>query len=75
VDDQKQIAVKGDDDALADAADAANGLAVQRIDRRIDGAEDERAVEREPLEAAADDVARQRLEIDDDVGKFGNVIS
>jgi hypothetical protein len=75
VDDQKQIVVKGDDDALADAADAANGLAVQRIDRRIDGAEDERAVEREPLEAASDDVARQRFKINDDVGKFGNVIS
>ena len=67
--------IEDEDDALADAADAANDLAVDRVDRRIDGAEDERAVEDEPLEAAADDVARQRLEVDDDVGKFGNVIS
>jgi hypothetical protein len=48
---------------------------VDRVDRRVDGAEDERAVQDEPLEAAADDVARQRLEIDDNVGKFGDVIS
>jgi hypothetical protein len=31
-------------------------------------------VEDEALEPAADDVARQRFEIDDDVGKLGDVI-
>ena len=72
VDDEKQIVVEGEDDALADAAHAADDRAVDRVDRRIDRAEDERAVEREPLEAAADDVARQRLEVDDDVGEFGH---
>jgi hypothetical protein len=48
---------------------------LERVDRRIDRTQDERAVKREPLEAAADDVACQRVEVDDDVGKFGNVIS
>jgi hypothetical protein len=73
MDDQKQILIEGQHDALADAADAAHGAAVEDVNRGVDGAEDERAVEREPLEAATDDVARQRLEVDDDVGEFGDV--
>ena len=75
VDDEKQIVVEGEHEALADAAHTANGLGMNGSERRIDGAQDEGAVQGDPLEAAADDVARQRLEIDDDVGEFGNVIS
>ena len=41
------------------------------VDRRIDGAQDERAEELHALEALADDVPRQRLDVDDDVGQFG----
>ena len=67
--------VKGDDDALADAAYVANDLIVDDVDGRVDSAEDERAVQREPLEPASDDVARQRIDVDDNVGKFGDVIS
>ncbi len=72
---RSDILIEDEDDALADAADAAHDLSVDRVDRRIDGAEDERAVQDEPLEAASDDVPRQRLEVDDNVGKFGDVIS
>jgi hypothetical protein len=75
VDDKKELVVEGEDDTLADAAHAADDLRLDGVDRRIDGAQDERAVEREPLEAASGDVARQRLEVDDDVGEFGDVIS
>jgi hypothetical protein len=32
-------------------------------------------VKHETLEAASDDVTRQRLEVDDDVGKFRDAIS
>jgi hypothetical protein len=46
-------------------------LAVDRLDRRIDRSEHERAEEMNALEAMADNVARQRVEIDDDVRKFG----
>jgi len=75
VDDQKQIVIERKDDALADSADAANRLGRECVDGRIDRAQDERAVQREPLEAAANDMPCQRLEVDDDVGELGNVIS
>jgi len=64
--------IEHEDDPLADAADAANDLSLKGVDRRIDGAQNEGAVEREALEAAPDDMARQRFEVDDDVGQLGN---
>jgi hypothetical protein len=67
--------VKGEDDTLADAAHAANELTVDGVDGWIDGPEDEGAVQREPLEPASDDMPRQRVEVDDNVGEFGDVIS
>jgi len=62
--------VKRENDALADTPHAADDLALKRVDRRIDGTENERAVEDETFEAASDDVTGQRLEVDDDVGEF-----
>ena len=73
MDHEKQIGVKGQDDPLADAADAANDPSLKGVDRRIDRAQNEGAVKCEALEAAPDDVARQRLEVDDDVGQLGNI--
>jgi hypothetical protein len=75
VDDQKEIAIEDEHNPLADAAHAANDLTVDDVEGRVDGAEDEGAVQREPLEPASDDMARQRVEVDDNVGKFGDVIS
>jgi hypothetical protein len=75
VDDHKQLVIEREHDSLADAAHASNEAPLDAVDRRIDGAEDERAVQNEPLEAASDAVPRQRLEVDDNVGKFGDVIS
>jgi hypothetical protein len=75
VDDQKEIEIEDEHNPLADAAHVANDLTVDGVDGRVDSAEDERAVQREPLEPASDDVARQRVEVDDNVGKFGDVIS
>jgi hypothetical protein len=72
---RSDILIEDEDDALADPADAAHDLSVDRVDRWIDGAEDEWAVQDEPREPAADDMPRQRLEVDDNVGKFGDVIS
>jgi hypothetical protein len=71
VDHEKQIGIKGQDDPLADATDAANDLSLKGVDRRIDRAQNEGAVKHEALEAAPDDVARQRLEIDNDIRKLG----
>jgi hypothetical protein len=62
-------------DPFADAPDACDQAAIDRLDRWVDGAKNERAVEKEPGEALSDDVPRQRLEVDDDIGEFGNVIS
>jgi hypothetical protein len=70
-----EILIEGQHDPLADAADAANDLTVDGVNGRIDGPEDEGAVQREPLEPASDDVPRQRIEVDDNVGEFGDVIS
>jgi hypothetical protein len=75
VDDQKEIEIEDEHNPLADAAHVANDLSADDVDGRVDGAEDERAVQREPLEPASDDMARQRIEVDDNVGKFGDVIS
>jgi hypothetical protein len=66
---------KFEDDAFADAPHAADDLAVNRFDRRIDGAKYEGAEEVNPLEALSDDVARQRFEIDEDVGELGQPFS
>ena len=68
--DEEHIVRKIENDALADAPHAADDMAVDRFDRRIDGTENERAEEMDPLEGPADDVVCQRFEIDDDVGKF-----
>ena len=70
VNDQEEVVVEHEHDALADAAHAADDLAVSGVERRIDGAQDERAEEPDPLEAPADDVRGQRFDVDDDVGQF-----
>jgi hypothetical protein len=75
VDDDEQLAIEFKDDPLADAPYAADGLRLQRVDRRINGPENKRTVEGKALEASAHYVACQGFEIDDDVGKFRNVIS
>ena len=67
---RNELVVEREHDALADAAHAADGLAVERGDRRIDGAQHEGAEEVDPLEAPADDVAGQRLDVDHDVRQF-----
>ena len=65
-----RVLIECEDDPLADAADAANDLSVQDVGRRIDRAQNEWAVEYEALEAAPDNVARQCLEIDNDIRKL-----
>ena len=70
VDDQEQVVGEHQHDALADAAHVADGLAVERVDRRIDGPENEGAEEVDSLEAPAGDVAGQRLDVDNDVWQF-----
>jgi hypothetical protein len=64
---EKKIAVEDEDDALADAPDPADGPALNRRDRGIDRAEDERAEKVDAVETPSGDVAGQRFEVDNDV--------
>jgi hypothetical protein len=68
--DEETIAVEFEDDALADSPYCADDFAVNGLDRWVDRSEDERAQKIDTLEAVADDVPRQRLEVDDDVREF-----
>ena len=61
---------KVEDEAFADASYALHYLAGQRLNRGIDRPEHEWADELDALEASMDDVARQGLEVDDDVRQF-----
>src|SRR5215467_11056388 len=54
-----------------DAANAAHDFTVHRLERRIHRAKHERAEKTDAGETLADDVPRERLEIDDDVRKLG----
>jgi hypothetical protein len=71
MDDEEEVVVEHQDDALADAADAANSLAVKRVDGRVDGAKNERAEEMDPIDRVSRDLPGQRFEVDNDVGKLG----
>jgi len=64
------LLIEDEDDPLTDASDTADPLSLKDVDRRVDRAKDERAVEDEPLQTVADDVARQRFDVNDDVGQF-----
>jgi hypothetical protein len=70
MEDKEAIAVEFDHDPFANPADRADRLAVNGLNRWVDRSENEWAYEIHTLEAVADNVARQRLEIDDDVREF-----
>jgi hypothetical protein len=71
MDHEKEVGIEDQHDPLADAADAAHDLSVDGVNRRIDRAKDEGAVEYEPLKGAPDDVARQRFDVNDNVWELG----
>ena len=54
------------------SAAAPHPLPVAARERRIDGAQQERAREPDALERLADDARRERLEVDGDVGQLGH---
>ena len=62
---------KREHDAFPDAVDRGDDGAGDRLERRIDRAQDERAQQEHPIEPPADDVPLQRLEVDDEIGKLG----
>src|SRR5262249_36947095 len=74
VQDQEQIAIEFEDDPLPDPPDAADQLATNRLEWRIDRSQDEGTEEIDARETMPDDMAGQRLEIDDNVGKFRQLL-
>jgi len=67
-----QRAFEHEHDALADAADLGDALALGARDRRHRGAQDERVHELHPLQHAAGDTALQSFDVDRDVGQLGH---
>ena len=65
---------KRQDDSFSDAPHAADAAARDCLERWINGPQHERTEEGNFLECLTDDVAIQRLEIDDDVGQLRQII-
>ena len=76
MDDEEQFAIlwrpEREHNPFADATNAGDGLADNRLERRIDGAEHERTAHHDAVEWMTDDARVQRLQVDDDVGQFGH---
>src|SRR5262249_57026327 len=56
----------------AEPAEAADGLAVGRIQGRVEGADEEGVGNPHPLQGLADDTTAEALDVDDDVGQLGH---
>ena len=70
VQDEPEVAVQAERDALAEAAQAADVPAVRRGERRVHGAQEERAGQTHALERPIQDAPFQRLEVERDVGQL-----
>ena len=67
---EEEIVAEIEDDALADAAHCAHLAADEGVDRRIVGAQDKRTRDEESLQALADRVPREGLQVDANVGQL-----
>lgn len=72
VNDKPEIAIDADSDALADAAELANGAAFDGGDGRVDCAQDEDALQTHALKSLAEDARHERSEVRGDVGQLGH---
>src|SRR5262249_33016549 len=70
VQDQEEVLLEREHDALADPFDARHSLAASLRDRRRDRPQEKRASEADLLEPLADDARTKRLEIGGDVRKL-----
>ncbi len=74
MDDEPEIAFEADGNALADAAQFADGAALDGCDGRVDGAQDKDALQANALEGLAEDARFERGEVGGDVGQFRHCI-
>ena len=69
---EEQVVVEREDEALAEPANRAHGLAVHDLERRHRGAQQERVAQFDPREHLPDDTRLERFAVDLDVGQFGH---
>ena len=72
MEDEEEVVVEAEDDALADAAERADGAAFDGLDAWDGGAKKEGRGDAEVFERLADDAGLQRGEVGGDVGELGH---
>ena len=72
VEDEKELVLESDDDPLAESTDAAHKTVIQRVDRRVNGAQDKWAERESAPQHQAGDTRIQRVDVQHDVGQFGH---
>ena len=75
VQDDEQVALDADDDALAEACDGLDGAPLDGPERRRDGPQHEGAQQPDPLDLPPDDARREARHVDLDVGQFRHLRS
>src|SRR5439155_9456520 len=71
--DEEQVIPEFQHDSLTNAAHARDATAVDGVDGRVDGSEDERTEKIQAVETLTDDVALQCLDVHHNVWKFGHI--
>jgi hypothetical protein len=74
VDDQPDVVVEADRDALAEPRERCHRRAFDRFQRRRDRAQQERIRDAHAFEPPPADVTIERLDVDGDVRKFGHEV-
>ena len=70
--DEPEVVLEAEDDALSDAPDVLYPLTVGGAKRRVEGPKDEWRRQPHPLEHLADDATAQMDDVDLDVGELGH---
>ena len=70
VNDQEEVVIHLPDDALAETLEPAHAPALNRVDRRIDRTDEERARDANTLQPLPDDAGAERVEVELDVRQF-----
>lgn len=71
---EEQVVIEDEQNSLANAAHGTHALAGDRVESRFDRAQHEGAQQLNLLEALPDDVALQRLDVDDDVRELRQLV-
>ena len=72
MEDDEEVVLRRDRDALAETFDADDAFADEIGERRLDGSEQEGRREANLFDRLADDALPQRLDVDRDVRKLGH---